>query len=1825
MKKLQFKKILSVVLALALLASLGSFTAMAKGENLTGSRGELAALTAIDATTHAEKQFSVSEERLAQIQTRLIMSGEPVVSLADAYANIGRTADEAVYVEEFVEAYKTPLGLLGFEAKELKSAAPVSVIVQFTALPVVIRKVYNSVHNIKNNNLYGDAAATLSTFKSAAKSVARGIEFGYDYNEVFSGVAVTVPANKLEALAALPGVYSISPDYEFTADYTADPTYSFTGLAESREAFNIADIHAAGITGAGVTVGVLDTGIDYNHPDLASVYKGGWDWVGKDNSPMETTYAEWQASGQPELSAGGSEYYTSHGTHVSGTIAATASNGAGGYKTLGLAPAVDLYVARVLGPYGSGSGADILAAINDFAADGGNLPKVDVINLSLGHDTNTAYDAENVALNNATLAGVNAAISAGNNADSGTARKSYTLGTPGTAYLPVTVAASQFGGSAFRTYDAASANGVNAPSTFGLLIEGQDVNNLFSDDTIGGAGANPALIYVPGKGYELYLAFGAGDTNPTLAQLQAIPAGSLNGKILVVKRGLNFVDFLEQAIRAGAGGLIIVNNATNGENYITNMAISGIGVNKIPIFSAYHSTSAKLTATAGSTAIGAVAYLQPGALSSVPQLKEPAYFSSIGPVKETLGLKPDIIAPGWSIVSTAPAYITTANHNSTDYSAAYQSMSGTSMSAPHIAGILALMKQKYPSASAAEIKARLMNTSKPDFIAPNSAYSGDHAGTQGSVLEVGAGFVDPYRALILDTETYVTVADGVPGASAASPLVTQTLASLSFGAVPKGSTSRLIPVTIHNEGAAAKTYTISSRFNNNTRYSGNAATAGLTVVLGATTKTVAPGGTETFDVSVAVPSAADGFYEGYVVVTETGKDYDVPFLLYAGEPVNTDYVDDFFFNKAVTSTNTATRQNAYSTTSDLWVRFIQNYDCYLDVVIYGEDGYLAGILNESDPYGNASAPNYVRIPDFNDGYYIPYDRETGTFGEDLVPIPAGFYWLGLYYFDYTTITQLQYLELGQIYVDNDAPVITLDEIDIAGKTISGHIYDAGTIDATAKGIGNYLFTPPLVPDEFYEVLATVVSGSTTYFTDTLLLGGEENGDFVLDLSRLYNNTTLASGNVSITADTQVTLYAIDHFDIRRTTTASAGFNVDGYSFKLGDEPGLILNPSAATLLAGRTVKLTAEASAIGTLFGVDIDLDEISFASSDTAVATVSASGLVTGVAPGTAIVTATAGDLSATAAVTVLSNPYVATNVSEGVNIPVGSGIYYGAFNHATSLASGYWGTPAYAGAATPILWQYVGSDTTATGVEPAYTLLSKYAIDARQFNTSSSAANKLFVNSPLKTWLNNDFLNSLNASEQTNIPFTDVVTYPYSAAGAKNNTESVAPGLKVYLPWYIPGGTSVGVYWSADGNYVSAANKLQGSILTTLKGDTYNPYTWTRTPNSSGNTVFAISPSGSNYADTVSELDAVRPVTKLIPEHIVYAYPVVAGGAVGTVAPDANYVAGNYKLTVLGGTNYGTVSVGAVAATPGKLTVTGITGTAGTGNLIAYKLVSPDGEIVAYGEVPATATSLEINTSDLEAGGGYLLAIWKQKNNALTSNEAGPVLKLQNVTVQAAVDKSALEEAIETAEDLTEADWSEESWADLEEALEAAQEVYDDPDATQAEVDAATEALLAAIEALTVDKSALEDAIEEGEALLPHEDEYVAGPWDDFIEALEAAQEVYDDPDATQSEVDAATQALLDAIAALETERKGEILILETPDKVTIKKGRTVKVPVIFNGNATYLTYSSANTAVATVTGNGTLEAVIVGVKVGNAPITVRANDGSGLVKVFLAIISA
>jgi len=142
--------------------------------------------------------------------------------------------------------------------------------------------------------------------------------------------------------------------------------------------------HTSGNKGTGVKIAVIDTGIDYTHEDLDDNYRGGYDFVFRDNDPYD-------------------DNRFSHGTHIAGIIAAE-QNGIG---VVGVAPEADLYAVKVLDGGGFGLLSWIIEGI-EWAVDN----QMDIANLSLeGPDSQSLRDACNAAYE----AGLILVAAAGNN------------------------------------------------------------------------------------------------------------------------------------------------------------------------------------------------------------------------------------------------------------------------------------------------------------------------------------------------------------------------------------------------------------------------------------------------------------------------------------------------------------------------------------------------------------------------------------------------------------------------------------------------------------------------------------------------------------------------------------------------------------------------------------------------------------------------------------------------------------------------------------------------------------------------------------------------------------------------------------------------------------------------------------------------------------------------------------------------------------------------------------------------------------------------------------------------------------------------------------------------------------------------------------------------------------------------------------------------------------------------------------------------------------------------------------------------------------------
>ncbi|MDQ0200869.1 S8 family serine peptidase [Neobacillus ginsengisoli] len=234
----------------------------------------------------------------------------------------------------------------------------------------------------------------------------KDIQLRHIFQEAIYGFSVKGTQDSIARLALHhKQILTISPVAEYRAE--TEEGVKIIGGEEVRKLF---DKKNERLTGKGVTVGVIDTGVDYTHPDLRRNYAGGHDLVDGDNDPMET-----RAIGKATL----------HGTHVAGIIA-------GNGKIQGVAPEAKIIAYRALGPGGGGTTEQVLAAIEQAIKD-----KVDIVNLSLGNDINGPDLPISLALNRAVDKGITAVAASGNSGPN-----VWTVGSPGTASKAISVGAS---------------------------------------------------------------------------------------------------------------------------------------------------------------------------------------------------------------------------------------------------------------------------------------------------------------------------------------------------------------------------------------------------------------------------------------------------------------------------------------------------------------------------------------------------------------------------------------------------------------------------------------------------------------------------------------------------------------------------------------------------------------------------------------------------------------------------------------------------------------------------------------------------------------------------------------------------------------------------------------------------------------------------------------------------------------------------------------------------------------------------------------------------------------------------------------------------------------------------------------------------------------------------------------------------------------------------------------------------------------------------------------------------------------------------------------
>ncbi|MGH9922133.1 MAG: S8 family peptidase, partial [Nitrososphaerales archaeon] len=209
---------------------------------------------------------------------------------------------------------------------------------------------YSEVYSSEEE--YVDVLIGFTEEADESEIIQEGGDVKYDFTSI-DAIAASVPEDLIDELVLDPNITFIEYDAPV---YALGHTSSIAEYSNSWGVDHIqADkVHADGNKGSGVSICILDTGIDYNHPDLAANYGEGKDFINNDNDPKDDN---------------------GHGSHVAG-IAAAVLNGAG---VVGVAPEAHLIIGKVLGSAGSGNISDVIAGI-EWCVDN----DAQIISMSLG-------------------------------------------------------------------------------------------------------------------------------------------------------------------------------------------------------------------------------------------------------------------------------------------------------------------------------------------------------------------------------------------------------------------------------------------------------------------------------------------------------------------------------------------------------------------------------------------------------------------------------------------------------------------------------------------------------------------------------------------------------------------------------------------------------------------------------------------------------------------------------------------------------------------------------------------------------------------------------------------------------------------------------------------------------------------------------------------------------------------------------------------------------------------------------------------------------------------------------------------------------------------------------------------------------------------------------------------------------------------------------------------------------------------------------------------------------------------------------------------------
>jgi subtilisin family serine protease len=689
--------------------------------------------------------------------------------------------------------------------------------------------------------------AQASRNDQAQQSLLRALQSGginarvtYRVQKAYNGIASVVDAATIPRIQGLPGVkavHLITPKKMSNA-----VTVPLIGAPAAWTAG--APPH---LLGDNVRIGIIDSGIDYLHtnfggpgtspandvtkigdtpgffPDGPAV-KGGTDLVG-DSYNADDPNSTPQPDPDPNDCNG-------HGSHVAGTAAGRGVNldgstftgpydGSVGFGSIkigpGVAPRASLYAIKVFGCIDS---SDVVTQAIEWALDPNGDTNIsdhlDVINMSLGADFGNIDDPDVAASNNAALSGMVVVTAAGNGGD-----VTGIAGTPASATRAIAAAASDDSTTVtdgFLVTASAGSNGAY-PASASALFDWQAMTGQVTGD-----------LYYPSTNLSGCAPFTGPDAftiinfHPVLL-LDWVPDGEDGAPC-------GSIDRVTNAKNAGAKGVILAYNQNN-------LDITINGAAGIPSVITPSDIGDTLKSALGSSSVEVAfdkALLNTGILVDSSFENQLASFSSRGPGTRAGNLKPDLTAPGVTVFSTK-------NGSGTEG----VSFNGTSMASPHVAGMMALLKQQHPDWTVEELKALAINTADVDVFADDGVSPVPVETTRG-----GAGRIDVATAIQSELVAYETDEPGQ--------------VSVSFGPVQAfGPTTLDRTIQVANKGGSAASFTVN--------YQPLSEVRGVSISFpDGTSFNVGAGGTTTFKVRLSLdPSLMKNTRPPTMAATQVGE------------------------------------------------------------------------------------------------------------------------------------------------------------------------------------------------------------------------------------------------------------------------------------------------------------------------------------------------------------------------------------------------------------------------------------------------------------------------------------------------------------------------------------------------------------------------------------------------------------------------------------------------------------------------------------------------------------------------------------------------------------------------------------------------------------------------------------------------------------------------------------------------------------------------------------------------------------------------------------------